>query len=92
MSHHQFLRNRQTQLATERCIEIIGEAARRVSAPCRQDHPEIPWLAIISQRNVIAHEYDSIKQDRMWEVATVHIPQLIALIEPLLPPLDPPEL
>ena len=36
--------------------ELIGEAARRVSDPCKQAHPEIRWRQIIGQRNILAHE------------------------------------
>lgn len=44
------------RLAIERRIEIIGEAARRVSESFQASHPEIPWRKIIAQRNVLAHE------------------------------------
>ena len=42
---------------------------------------------MIAQRNVIAHEYDDIKLDRIWVVATRNVPALITLLEPLIPPL-----
>ncbi len=73
--------------AVERKIEIIGEAAGRVSENLRQEHPEVPWRKIIAQRNVIAHEYDIIRNAEIWDVATVHIPRLIAALRPLIPPL-----
>ncbi len=64
-----FLRDRKLQLAIERCIEIIGEASRQISDELKQAHPEIPWNRVIAQRNVLAHEYDDVKQERMWLVA-----------------------
>jgi len=45
----EFLSNSDVRLATERRIEIIGEAARRVSEDFRADHPHIPWRPIIAQ-------------------------------------------
>jgi uncharacterized protein with HEPN domain len=48
--------DRRTQLAVERSLEIIGEAAGRVSTSFRNAHPEIPWRQIIGQRNVLIHE------------------------------------
>lgn len=45
-----FLRNHILQRAIERCVEIIGEVARRVSDPGRAATPEIPWREIIGQR------------------------------------------
>jgi uncharacterized protein with HEPN domain len=44
------------QAAAERKIEIIGEAARRVSEEFKKSHSEIPWRRIIGQRHILAHE------------------------------------
>jgi len=77
------------RLGIEREIEIIGEAARRVSAEFQAEHPEIPWAQIVGQRNVIAHEYGDLKVERLWSVATEYVPKLVTLLEPLIPP--PPE-
>jgi len=82
----QYLDDKKLQLAIERAVEIIGEAGRRVSDNFRKAHPEIPWRAIIGQRNVLAHEYGEIKQERLWKVATEKIPELIVQLEPLIPP------
>jgi uncharacterized protein with HEPN domain len=71
--------------AVERQLEIVGEAARRVSPSCRQAHPEIPWTPVIAQRNVIAHEYGDIKLEWIWLVAKERIPELIAQLEALVP-------
>jgi uncharacterized protein with HEPN domain len=57
----QYSNDRRTQLAVERSLEIIGEAAGRVSTSFRNSHPEIPWRQIIGQRNVLIHEYGEIK-------------------------------
>ena len=76
--------------AVERQVEIIGEAARRVSAVFQKAHPEVPWLKIMGQRHVLAHDYGEIKHDRLWRVATVHVPELIEQLVPLVPP-PPPE-
>ena len=89
VSSHQYMHDRILQLAVERLIEVIGEAARRVSSTFKQAHPEIPWGNIIAQRNVITHEYGVIKHERLWVVASERIPELIALLEPLVPSLPP---
>jgi uncharacterized protein with HEPN domain len=75
--------------AVERQVEIIGEAARRVSKVFREAHAEIPWRPIQAQRHVLAHEYGEIKHDRLWRVATIHIPDLVGQLEPLVPNLPP---
>jgi uncharacterized protein with HEPN domain len=87
----EYLRNEMLQSAIERKIEIIGEASRRVSKAFQLAHPEIPWKSIISQRNVVIHDYGEIKPERIWGVVKTHLPELVAKLEPLLPPL-PPEL
>jgi uncharacterized protein with HEPN domain len=77
--------------AVERQIEIIGEAARHVSATLQSAHAEIPWRPIQAQRHVLAHEYGEIKHERIWRVAAVHIPELICQLEPLVPSPPPDE-
>jgi len=74
------------RLAVERRIEILGEAARRISDDFRGAHPEIPWGKIIGQRNILAHEYGEIDDRLVWQVAVTHVPALVGLIEPLVPP------
>jgi uncharacterized protein with HEPN domain len=84
-----FLKDEMLRAAVERNLEIVGEAARRVSEELKQEHPEIPWSQIIAQRNVLIHEYDDIGYNEIWEVATFHLPKLIDQIRPLIPSLPP---
>ncbi|MGA2035064.1 MAG: HepT-like ribonuclease domain-containing protein [Thermoguttaceae bacterium] len=72
--------------AVERQVEIIGEAARHISTAFQAAHAEIPWRPIQAQRHVLAHDYGEIRHERIWRVATVHIPELIRQLEPLVPP------
>lgn len=72
--------------AVERQVEIIGEAARKVSELNRAAHPQIPWLPIQAQRHRLAHEYGEIDDDLIWKVATVHVPALIAQLRVIVPP------
>ena len=80
----QYSNDRRTQLAVERSLEIIGEAAGRVSASFRNAHPEIPWRQIIGQRNVLIHEYGEIKHERIWKTIRENIPRLIELLKPFV--------
>lgn len=83
-----FLADRILLLATERSIEILGEAARRVSPQYMAAHPEMPWREIIGQRNILAHEYGQIDHELLFKTAVEDIPKLIEQIAALLPPLD----
>jgi len=78
-----FLGNHMLQAAVERKVEILGQAARLLSEEFKRAHPEVPWKVIVGMRHVLAHEYGEIKQDRMWTVATVHIPRLLPQLERL---------
>jgi uncharacterized protein with HEPN domain len=85
----QFVEDAKTRLAVERELEIIGEAARRISHPLREQHPEIPWKDLIGLRNVISHEYDKIDYTQVYAIARRRIPELIDRLKPLVP--QPPE-
>jgi len=74
--------------ATERSVEIIGEAACRVTVAYRGMHPEIPWRMIIGQRNILAHEYGQIDHELLYKTAADDIPALIIQLKELLPPLE----
>ncbi|HXW69817.1 MAG TPA: DUF86 domain-containing protein [Dissulfurispiraceae bacterium] len=78
-------KDKKLRLAVERAIEIIGEAAARVSKGFQDDHPEISWKGIIGQRNVLIHEYGEIRHERLWAVATQRIPELLRILDPLIP-------
>ena len=82
----QFRSDELTQNAVMRQIQIIGEAARKVSLQYQQEHPEVPWQGIIGMRNRLVHEYFRIIPERVWDVAEQDIPELIRLIKPLVPP------
>jgi uncharacterized protein with HEPN domain len=85
----EYLADENLRLAVERRVEIIGEAAGRVSPAFREAHPQIPWRKIIAQRNVLAHEYGEVDDEILWQVAAVSLPELVALLEPLVPPPPP---
>lgn len=69
-------------------MELIGEAARRVSAGFREKHAQVPWREMIGLRNILAHEYGRIDHARLHATAVKDLPQLIAALEKLLPPED----
>jgi len=65
------------QLATIRLIEIIGEAAARLTTEFREHHPDMPWQAIIGMRNRLVHAYFAIDYDIVWVTVTKAIPELL---------------
>ncbi len=74
------------QHAIMKTLEIIGEAANKISQEVKDAHPEIPWKEIVGMRNRLIHEYFSIDAEKVWDTVQNDIPVLIKLVEPLVPP------
>ena len=74
------------RLALTHLIQTIGEAARRVSQPFQQAHPEIPWRKIIGMRHKVVHDYLEVDFDLVWDVATAELPLLVGQLGQLVPP------
>lgn len=81
-----FADSRLHQNAVIRSLEIIGEAAGKVSAETRAELPNIPWRDMIGMRHRLIHGYAEVRIDLVWHVATERLAPLIAVIEPLIPP------
>ncbi len=82
------LADARTQRALERTLEVLGEAANRVSVPVRAAQPRIPWAKIIGQRNVIAHGYAVIDHSRLFRTVTQDLPGVIADLERIVKALE----
>ena len=76
--------DRMLVLSLTREIEIIGEAASRVSEQCRSHLPSIPWQDIIGMRNRLIHAYFDVDLDIVWDVVTHDLPELICILDPLI--------
>lgn len=76
--------DRMLNLALVRLVEIVGEAANRVSKPGQAERPEIPWRAIIGMRNRIVHGYDEVNFDILWAVIHDDLPPLIEKLKATL--------
>ena len=76
-----FRTNTQKQNAIIRRLEIIGEAAVHLSDETRQAIPELPFRKMRGMRNIVAHDYANVDLEIVWEVATVHVPEVCAVLE-----------
>jgi uncharacterized protein with HEPN domain len=88
MTWEQFVESELHQMAVIRPLEIIGEAARRISPETQEAYPEIPWAKMIGMRNRLIHEYFRVDLMTVWETVQDDLPPLIDLIEPLVPKED----
>jgi len=73
------------RVALSHWIQIIGEAAARLSEQTRSAHPKIPWHRVIGMRHRIVHDYMNVDADILWEVVTRSIPELIVLLAGIVP-------
>jgi uncharacterized protein with HEPN domain len=72
--------------ALTNCIEVIGEAASKLSKDLREQHPEIPWKQIINMRHRLIHDYFIIDLNILWASVLDDIPLLITALEQIVTP------
>jgi len=89
-SFDEFNHDKLLQHAVTRLIEVIGEAARNISADFKEAHPQIPWPGIVGMRHRLVHEYFRVAPDKLWEVVKKDLPDLVTHLETLVPPDRPP--
>lgn len=71
-------------LAVIRGLEVVGEAASKVSDDLKSTHPEIPWKQITGMRNYLIHAYMSVDFDIVWDSATQSIADLLPQLEAII--------
>ena len=76
--------DRMLTLSLVKSIEIIGEAATRVSRECQGRYPAIPWASIIAMRNRLIHAYFDVDLDRVWDTIMTDLPPLITDLEKIV--------
>ncbi|HEX8211486.1 MAG TPA: HepT-like ribonuclease domain-containing protein [Longimicrobium sp.] len=81
--------DRQLLLAIVKDVEIVGEAASRLSEEFRIQHPELPWKAIVAMRNRLVHAYFDVDRDIVWNTVTIDLPFLAFVVEEILRASDP---
>lgn len=69
-SFEEYSGNKMLRLAVERLLEIIGQAGKEVSPELRDRYSDVPWARIVGLRNVLAHEYGEVKDEKIYLVAT----------------------
>ena len=79
-----FMTSEELQDAVIRNVEVIGEAAKRVSAEARRHMASLDWRSICGMRDVLIHDYIGVDLDEVWNVASSRIPELQAALEEFL--------
>jgi len=86
VTREEFDRDENLRLALTHLLQVIGEAAGRVSANFKENHPQIPWAAIVGMRNRVVHEYLNVDEDIVWDTGRNDLPDLISQLESVVPP------
>jgi len=81
LSLRQFEESRLNQSAVIKALEIIGEAAGRISEQSRQEHPEIPWNVTTGMRNRLVHGYFDFDPETGWNAIHKDLPPLVKYLE-----------
>ncbi|MFQ5865914.1 MAG: DUF86 domain-containing protein [bacterium] len=84
----EFFEDIQCQDAVIRRLEIIGEAARRISDKTKSDYSNLPWNEMIGMRNILIHEYDVVDLEVVWDTAKINLLPLVSALEKIVPPED----
>ena len=85
MDEGKFRASRLHQNAVIRSLEVIGEAAGKVSAEVREGLSEVPWREIVGMRHRLIHGYADVRLDLVWRVVTERLGPLIEVLAPLIP-------
>lgn len=79
-----FEEDRKTYDAVERCLERISEGAAKLGDLAPALMPEQPWQKIRALGNRLRHEYDAIREDRIWDIVQRDLPALRSACEDAL--------
>ncbi|HUG91359.1 MAG TPA: HepT-like ribonuclease domain-containing protein [Planctomycetaceae bacterium] len=82
--------DRALNLSLTRLLEVIGEAAARVTEPTRNQCPQIPWPQIVGLRNRLIHGYDLVDFDVLWRIVQNDLPPLVTELRSILASGSPP--
>jgi uncharacterized protein with HEPN domain len=79
--YNQFEKDKMRKLAVERQLEIIGQAANKISKETQDTLENIPWGKIIGLRNKLAHDYGEILAERIWNISKTSMQKLLNELE-----------
>jgi uncharacterized protein with HEPN domain len=76
LSFDEFIKDYKTQDAVIRNLEIIGEAAKKISAGIHDRYPDIPWTTMAKARDRLIHHYFGVNLDIIWQIVSSELPFL----------------
>lgn len=84
MTFDSFKEDKKTMYAVTRCIEVLGEAAKKIPKSIRDKYPSVPWKEMVGMRNKMIHEYFGVDVKILWQTVKGDIPSLKPLIQEIV--------
>lgn len=84
MDYKEFLKDKKTQDAVVRNLEIIGEAAKNISQESKQKYPEMPWKDFARVRDKLIHFYHGVNYDVVWDIALHELPPALKQVKKII--------
>ena len=84
MGYEDLETDKKTQYAVIRCLEVIGEAAKKIPIKSREKHPGIPWQEISAMRDKLIHEYFGVDLNTVWDTIQEDLSPFKEAVENLL--------
>lgn len=81
MNFEQFINNSPIRFATIKQLEIVGEAANKITPDLQRKFPDVSWAEIIAFRNILIHEYFGVDLEIVWDIVLTEIPNLKGQME-----------
>ena len=81
INYYDFEKDNMRKLAVERQLEVIGQAANKISNETQKKYKNIPWRNMIGLRNKLAHDYGEILAVRIWNISKTSVQELLKEIE-----------
>jgi uncharacterized protein with HEPN domain len=83
MSFDSFRQDKKTIYAVIRCIEVIGEASKKVPRAIREKYPAIPWIQMSGMMDKMIHGYFEVDNTILWQTVKEDIPSLKLFVQSL---------
>ena len=84
MTYETFVKDTKTQDAVVRNLEVIGEAAKNLSAKLREKHSDLPWKSMAGVRDRLIHHYFGVNLDIVWQIVEAELPEVKGRLEEIL--------
>jgi len=84
MDYDSFSKDRKTEYAVIRALEIIGEATKNIPIEIKNNYPQIPWKDMAGMRDKVIHEYFGVDLKRVWSTVNTDIPKLKPWFEKII--------